>query len=141
MLDLDPRVDLDEIKSLLGINQKFDGTRVRVTGRLDQADGGFADVLPDRLWQVGSRRLFHELLMPTLQRAVAFPEMDDVAMLVGENLHFDMARILDELLEVDSRVVECFFSFGGSGGQAAFQRNVVAGHAHSLASPTGGCLH
>ena len=44
--------------------------------------------------------------MPALQRAIALEEVDDVAVLVAEDLHFDVPRLLDVLLEVDAAVLE-----------------------------------
>src|SRR5215831_15731907 len=44
--------------------------------------------------------------MPPLERAVALAQMKAVAVLVGEYLHLDVARPLDEALHVESPVVE-----------------------------------
>jgi len=41
------------------------------------------------------------LLVPPLQRAVAFAQMDDVAVAVGQNLHLNVARLLEIFLHVD----------------------------------------
>jgi hypothetical protein len=44
--------------------------------------------------------------VPALDRAVALAEMDDVAVRIGEHLHLDVARIDDQLLDVDVRICE-----------------------------------
>ena len=44
--------------------------------------------------------------MPPLDRAVALAEVHDVAVRVGEDLHLDVARILEVLLDVDVGVRE-----------------------------------
>ena len=44
--------------------------------------------------------------MPPLDRAVTLTEMDDSAVSVGEDLHFDVARVLEVALDVDRRVGE-----------------------------------
>src|SRR5207247_11368167 len=44
--------------------------------------------------------------MTALDRAVTLPEMDDVAVPVGEHLHLDVPRILEVALDVDGRVGE-----------------------------------
>ena len=54
----------------------------------------------------GLATLLDQLLVPPLHGAVAFPEVDDVAVLVGEDLHFDVPRVLDVLLHVDVAVAE-----------------------------------
>ena len=57
--------------------------------------------------------------MPALERAIALPEMDDVAVLVPENLHFDMARLLDVFLEVDTSILECLLRLLARGFESA----------------------
>ncbi len=44
--------------------------------------------------------------MPALERAVAVPAVDDVAVPVGEDLDLDVAGPVDELLQVDAGVLE-----------------------------------
>ena len=44
--------------------------------------------------------------MPPLHRAIAFEQMHQVAVLVAEELHFDMARAGDELLDEDIGAAE-----------------------------------
>src|SRR5207245_1481759 len=46
----------------------------------------------------GRRRLLDDLLVPALHRAVALPQVDRVAMAVGEHLELDVARMLEKLL-------------------------------------------
>ena len=66
--------------------------------------------LPDPLAQLGRDRrrgrLLDELLVAALDRAVALAEVDDVAVGVGEDLHLDVARVLEVALDVDGRVGE-----------------------------------
>ena len=52
------------------------------------------------------RRLLDDLLVAALQRALALAEVDEVAVAVAEDLHLDVARPLDELLDVDAVVGE-----------------------------------
>ena len=49
--------------------------------------------------------------MAALDRALPLAQVDDVAVLVGDDLDLDVARVADVLLEVDGRVAE-----GGPGG-------------------------
>ena len=51
--------------------------------------------------EVRGRGDLDDLLMPALQRAIALEEMDQVAVLVAEQLHFDVAGACDELFEED----------------------------------------
>src|SRR5436853_235642 len=54
----------------------------------------------------GRRRLFDDLLMPTLDAALALAERIRVAVRVGEDLHLDVPRLRDVALEIDPRVGE-----------------------------------
>ena len=44
--------------------------------------------------------------MPALNRTVAFAQVDDVAVPVGQDLEFDMMRSLDIFFEKDAAVAE-----------------------------------
>ena len=117
MLDLDARVHLDEVKARLFIfisisifvrvHEEFDGAGIVVADSAER----FADDIPDFLAQLGrhlyGRRLFDQLLVAALNRALAFPQADDVAVLVGQYLEFDVARVLDILLQVKIAIAEC----------------------------------
>src|SRR5260370_23958608 len=53
------------------------------------------------------RRLFHDLLMASLDRALALAQVDRVALAVADDLDLDMARLAGVPLHVDGRVAEC----------------------------------
>ena len=113
MFDLDPGIDLDEIELELAVDQELDGAGVGVAGGLDKSDCGLADVLADRVGQVRRWSFLDKLLVPSLQAAVSFPEMHCVSVLIGEDLHLDVPRILDVLFQIDTGIVEGFFGFSG----------------------------
>src|SRR5581483_3975617 len=73
------------------------------TGRLD---GDRPDPIAELGVDRGRGRLLDELLVTALDRAVPFAEVDDVAVGVGEDLHLDVARVLEVPLDVDGRVRE-----------------------------------
>ena len=77
-----------------------------------------------------------DLLETALQGAVALAEVDDVAVLVREDLHFDVLRVHEELLDEDVIVVERLFcfSFDEAEGVAHFRDGVAAAHASSAAA-------
>ena len=62
---------------------------------------------------VSKRRgaFFDHLLVAPLDRAIAFAEMDDVAMLVGHDLKLDVMRVHDQLFDVDLAVAESLLRF------------------------------
>ena len=112
MLHLDARVHFNEIEMVVPVDDELDRTGVGVSGFLHEPHGGVADLLPDFVGQVGSGALFDKFLVAALRRAVPLPQMDDVAVMVGQDLHFDVPRALDELLDVDALVPECSFGLG-----------------------------
>ncbi len=75
--------------------------------------------------------------MPALERAVALAEVDDVAVPVAEDLHLDVPRAVDVLLEVDAAVLERGLGLGSRLVQPGSQRCLVAGDAHALAAAAG----
>jgi len=76
MLDLNPRVHLDEIVVTFRIDEEFDRAGVLVFRGFGGADGGLAHLLAQIGGQKRGRRLFNELLVATLHGAVAFPQVD-----------------------------------------------------------------
>ena len=44
--------------------------------------------------------------MPALQRAIAIADVHDVAVRIGHDLHFDVTRAWDHLLDVHLRIAE-----------------------------------
>jgi hypothetical protein len=59
----------------------------------------------------GRRSFLKNFLMAALDGALALPQIDGVAMFVGQHLHFDVARIDDGFLDVDFVVAEGALGF------------------------------
>ncbi len=53
--------------------------------------------------------------MTALHRALAFAEVNQVAVVIAEDLDFDMMRALDQLFDVNAAVAEGAQSFAGGG--------------------------
>ena len=60
--------------------------------------------------------------------------MDDVAMVVGEHLHLDVAWIFDVLLHEHGAVAEVFLRFTGSTFQLVFQLVLLTDDMHAFAT-------
>ena len=56
-----------------------------------------------------------------LHRAVALAQVNDVAEIVAENLHFDVPRTSDQLFHVHAAVFEARFGFRRGAGVRALQ--------------------
>ena len=106
MLDLQPRVHLEEVEALVLAGDELDRAGAVVADRLGQRDRLLAHLLARRLVEQRRRRLLDDLLVAALDRAFALAEIDDVAVLVAEHLDLDVARIDDELLDEHAVVAE-----------------------------------
>ncbi len=100
VLDLNTGIDFDEV-TLAGIDvqKKLDGARIIQPGGAADGESGVPHGLAKALVQIRRRRELDDLLMPSLQRAVALEEMDEIAVPIADQLHFDMASPPDEFLE------------------------------------------
>src|SRR5207253_7431954 len=103
MLDLKARVHLQEEElARVGRGDELDRAGARVATRAREGDGRLAHARPQRLRYDGRGGLLDDLLVAALQRALALAEVHDVAVAVAEDLHFDVARALDPLLDDDA---------------------------------------
>ena len=106
MLDLEPRVHLQEIKAAVLPGDELDGAGEIVADRLGERDCLLAHAGARCLVEQRRRRLLQDLLIAALDRAFALAEIDDVAVLVAQHLDLDVARIDDELLDEHAIVAE-----------------------------------
>ena len=106
MLDLNTRVNLDEVVPSHLVNQELSSTRISVPDTLRKLDGVGQNRLSDLLRQVGSRRNLNDLLMTTLDRAVTLKEVNGVTSSVGKNLDFDVTGTFEEALNEDGAVTK-----------------------------------
>src|SRR5439155_1704041 len=83
VLDLDARVHLDEIKLPLLV-QELERAGAAVADLAAGLDAALAHLVAQLGRQVGCRRLFDHLLMPALQRAIAFSQIHYILVRVGQ---------------------------------------------------------
>ena len=104
---LDSWIDLDEVKAVgIGVDEKLDGAGVLVAGGPSDRQRRLTDGIPHSRGEVGGGGHLHHLLVPTLHRAVTLEEVDEVAVHIAEQLHLDVPRPLDELLDEHARAAE-----------------------------------
>src|SRR5690606_38966705 len=82
----------------------------------------------------GARRLLEQLLVAPLDGALPLAEVDDRALPVADELDLDVARLLDELLDVDAAVAEGRLGLRARGHELLLELGLVAGHAHAAAA-------
>ena len=110
MLDLDPRVHLEEIKRLLLVDEELHRAGAAIGKALREAYGGLVETATQEFGQSGRGRFLDQFLIATLDRAVPLAQVDHASCAIAENLHLDVAPACDEALEVYARI-----SKGGSG--------------------------
>ena len=128
VLDLDARVHLDEEPLVaVVIVEELDGAGVVVADALGDFHRGVAQVGADIARQVDGRRDLDDFLVAALHGAVALVEVEDAAVGVAENLHFDVLGARNVFLKEDGGVTE-----GASGFVAGFveERDEIAFLAH-----------
>ena len=83
---LDAGVHLHEIEIELLVDEEFDGADAGVTDASHTLQGGLAQSTPQNGVNHRGRAFLDELLMPALDGAFSFTEVDQIAMLVAEHL-------------------------------------------------------
>ena len=91
---------------LLRLVQVLDGARAAVSGGADQVGRHGPQMVGLLLGQHRGAGLLDHLLVAALDRAVAHARRPDVAVVVGDDLHLDVAGIGDEAFEEHDRVAE-----------------------------------
>ena len=88
-------------------DQKLDRAGISVSDGGRRADSGAGDALANRRRQHRRRALLDDLLVATLRRTLALEQMDDPwPWCVGEHLHLDVPRTIDQALDVERAVAE-----------------------------------
>ena len=139
MLDLEARIHLQEPGFVLPLLvDELDGPEVVIGDRPGERDALRKQRGAHALGQVRRRRLFYQLLMVALDRAVALEKMDDVSMGVSGDLHLEMARPEQKLLEEQGGIAEGRLDL--SPREIEGGREIAAGHdaPHALAPAAGG---
>ena len=141
VLHLDAGVHLHEIKVTVAIHQELHGARTRVIDSMRSPDRRLAQGADEAFPHPRRRRLLQQLLMAALNRTIARAEVDDIVMPVGQDLHLDVARFGNVLLQVELPAAERGFGFRLGRLQGA--ANVLPGmhHAHPAPAAAGRRFH
>ena len=139
MLDLYPRVHLDEIELALLV-QELEGARAAVADLAAGLGAALADA--DALLHRDQRRgrLLDDLLVAALHRAIAVAQIDRIAVFVGEHLDLDVARGFEKLLHVHRRVAESGLRLLPGHRDRVDQRGLGMHHAHAASAAAAGGL-
>ena len=106
VLNLDTGVHFDEIELAVFV-QKFERTGAAIADAATGFRAACTEFFDELARNAGGGRLFHNLLITALHGAVAFAQIDGVLEVVREHLNFDVARIFQELFQIDLVRAEC----------------------------------
>ncbi len=140
VFDLNARIHLHEIKLAVFV-EKLDGACADIAEAAHRVGGQRADFLAlfgrqDRRWP-----LLHQFLVAALDGAIAFAQVNGVAVLVAENLDFDVARGFEEFFDVDGVVAEIRGGLGPCGFEGLLEIVRMADDLHSLAAAAAGSFN
>ena len=141
VLHLNARVHLDEVP-LLGIHvvQELHRTGVVVPNVLGQLHGRGAQLAAHRFIQRHTGGNFHHLLVAALHRAIALVQMQNVAVLVTQNLHFDVLGARHVFLEEHRRVAKGAIGLAAGFIEQPLQILGLVHHAHTAPATAEGRL-
>src|SRR5690606_37742348 len=86
------------------------------------------------------RRLFQHLLVPALHGAVALPQIDRIAVLIGKYLYLDMARLLKKLFHINHGIAKSTLRLRLGHTDGSQQGSFSMNYAHTTAAAAAGCL-
>ena len=132
VLDLDARIDLDEVDGAgIGIHEELDRAGALVLGGMGDLDGVGAELVALVVAEIGGRRPLDHLLVAALHGAIALEQVDDRAVGIGEDLHLDVAGALDQLLQIDVVLAEGGLGLAARRAEIARQHRLVGNDAHA----------
>ena len=137
VLDLEPRVHLEERERASVVQQELAGPGAHIADGAREREGRFAHRSAQRGVDGGGGRLLEHLLVAPLDRAVALAEVDAVALAVEQDLDLDVPGAFEESLEDQSVVVEGGLCLASGGGEVRREAVGEANRAHALAAATG----
>ena len=141
MLNLNTGVHFDEVV-LAGsaVNQELYGAGVDVANMLGDLNGILTQSLDGLLGYGPCGCVLDYLLIAALQRAVTLAKVHDVAMLVGQDLHFDVLGLYQELLDEDVLVAEGLLGLVLDQLELAAHVSLVVAATHTAATAAGSSL-
>ena len=139
VLDLDAGVHLDEEPLVaVVVVEEFDRSGVVVADAFGDLHRGIAEFDTDVVGQIDGGRDFHHLLVTALHRAVAFVQMENAAVRIAEDLHFDVFGPRDVFLEEDGGIAEGASRFAARFVEERDEIAFFAHHAHAASAAAEG---
>mmetsp|Transcript_7802 Transcript_7802/g.13284 ORF Transcript_7802/g.13284 Transcript_7802/m.13284 type:complete len:211 (-) Transcript_7802:766-1398(-) len=140
VLDLNTRIDLNKVRPVLAIDQEFNSSCILVLGCACQLNRIIVKLGSQIIRQTPSGCHLNNLLMSPLNRAITFPEMDNITLTITDDLHLNMPWLLNKSLNKNTSISEtsqCFTRGTLIKGNQIF---AVANNTHTFSSTTHGSL-
>ena len=145
MFHLQTRVHFKEVEALparvRARDDELHRARRIIADRTGECDALLTHSLAHLGGDEGRRRFFHDLLVAALDRAFALIQIENVAMLISEDLDFDMARVEDELLDEHTVIAKAVKAFTLGRFKAFAHVLFGIGQAHALPAAARRRLH
>src|SRR5665647_2800274 len=134
MFHLHASVHLDEIKLAVFI-QEFECSRAAIADLAASFGTAFADLVAHFWIEQRCRRFLNDLLVTALHRTIALAQIHRIAVLVGEHLKLDMARVFQKFFHVYHGIVESGLRLGAGHGDGIQQGCLGMHHTHPRPPP------
>ena len=142
VLHLDAGIHFHKVEIIgLGVQQELNGPGGGVMHRFCRLYRRFHELFPGGGADGGGRRLFDKLLVSALHGAIALAETDHVAVVVRQDLGFDMLRVFHKLFDIHIAVAEGAFRLSLRRVEALDQAVVVVGDPHTASAAARRRLH
>src|SRR5947209_11942645 len=138
--DLQPGFHLQEVELPARREQEFDRARAEVAHRACGGGGRLAHAAAQRPRHRHGGRLLDELLVTSLDAALALPQRDHPAEGIRQHLDLDVARPLEVLLEIDFIRPERLARFARRRLESRLELSVLSYQPHALAATPRGRL-
>ena len=139
VLHLQARIGLDE-PELVATHQEFESAEAGIANLGGELHRDGEDALAQCRGERRRGRDLDELLVAALHRAVAFPEMADVAGAVADHLHLDMAGCGQQLLDIEIAIAEGLARFRTAAREGLVDLLQVLDGPHAAAAAAGNGL-
>ena len=106
MLDLQPGVHLHEVELVRLVGDELHRAGVHVSDGARRGHRSRSHLAAARRRHAGGGRFLQHFLVAPLHRAVAFEQINRVAVSIGEHLHLDVTRAREILLQQHALVAE-----------------------------------
>jgi hypothetical protein len=140
VLDLDTRVNLDEVVAVLLVDQKLCSACISVTSSLGQSNSVGENVVADVRREILSRSNLNNLLVSSLNGAVTLVQVDNVTVVVTEKLNLNVLGLVEETFDKDSSVAEGSLGLRGGALERLLETLLLADYSHTTTTTSEGSL-